>query len=90
MLGVIPEVNYPEESIDLGPGDRLCFYTDGVLETLNSHGESFGMDRLSDVVCGRASLDAAELLQQITVELAAFRGDQPPPDDVTVLVAQIK
>ena len=45
-IGIMPEAEYEEERIQLAAGDSLVFYTDGVLETLNRHGEAFGLDRL--------------------------------------------
>ena len=46
MLGIVPEEQYREKSVQLEPGDRLCFYTDGLVEARNGMGEGYGTDRL--------------------------------------------
>lgn len=89
MLGIMPEVEYAEEKILLAPGDRLCFYTDGVTDALNADGEPFGSERLRDLLRDVGSLPADEIVNQIYLELAEFRGDQPPSDDTTVVVAAV-
>ena len=32
LLGVVPDPNFEDRSLSLGPGDALVFYTDGVIE----------------------------------------------------------
>ena len=45
MLGIVPEEQYRERWVQLEPGDRLCFYTDGLVEARNGMGEGYGTDR---------------------------------------------
>ena len=42
----MPGEVYREKTIQLTEGDRLCFYTDGLIETRNEIGENFGTERL--------------------------------------------
>jgi sigma-B regulation protein RsbU (phosphoserine phosphatase) len=37
---------YGDEAVSLHPGDRLYFYTDGVVEALDASEQEFGYDRL--------------------------------------------
>ena len=37
---------YPEQTVDLGPGTRMLFYTDGITEAMNAADDEFGPDRL--------------------------------------------
>jgi phosphoserine phosphatase RsbU/P len=90
MLGVLEEVAYPELTIDLEPGDRIVFYTDGVTEANNASGEMFGADRLMESIRNADNQDAAGLLRHIEDGLQDFRGDRPVNDDVTILVAEVK
>ena len=46
LLGVLPNAPYVRGSVELGPGDVLLAYSDGVLETLNNSEEEFGMNRI--------------------------------------------
>ncbi len=90
MLGIMDDVAYPEMTINLDPGDRLVFYTDGVSEASNGNGDMFGVERLVEAVSDAAGRNAEELLQHIEERLQDFRGDQHASDDVTILVAAVK
>src|SRR5439155_11633436 len=46
MLGIMPNAVYDEKSLTLEPGDRLCLFTDGVLDSRNLAKETFGLQRL--------------------------------------------
>ena len=43
---MIEHAAYDDEAVILQPGDRLYFYTDGVIEALDSSEREFGYDRL--------------------------------------------
>jgi sigma-B regulation protein RsbU (phosphoserine phosphatase) len=90
MLGVIAEADYPEETVTLGRGDRVCFYTDGVVEAMNATGETYGGGRLQALLTAHAAEPAADILRGIESDLNWFRGDQGHGDDVTLLVAEVR
>lgn len=48
-LGVIPDMNYAQVTIQLTVGDRLIFLSDGVVEAANPQGELFGFERTQQV-----------------------------------------
>lgn len=90
MLGVMEDVEYTEDTIVLQSGDRLCFYTDGVIEATDPKGHQFGIHNLEDVLLVGGKKSAAEILQSVLLYLDSFRGHQPPSDDVTLLVGEVK
>jgi sigma-B regulation protein RsbU (phosphoserine phosphatase) len=45
-IGMIEHATYDDETVTLQPGDRLCFYTDGVIEALDASEQEFGSERL--------------------------------------------
>jgi sigma-B regulation protein RsbU (phosphoserine phosphatase) len=45
-VGMIDNAVFQENLLMLAPGDRLCLYTDGVIEALNAAEEEYGIDRL--------------------------------------------
>jgi serine phosphatase RsbU (regulator of sigma subunit) len=49
-LGLKPDERYENLEMLLAPGDRLTFYTDGLLEARDSSGELFGFERLTELV----------------------------------------
>ena len=49
-LGILADATFSEQQVDLGPGDVLVAYSDGVTEAANSAGEFFGEDRLKEAI----------------------------------------
>lgn len=45
-IGMIEHAIFDDEAVTLQPGDRLYFYTDGVIEALNASEQEFGHARL--------------------------------------------
>jgi sigma-B regulation protein RsbU (phosphoserine phosphatase) len=45
-IGMIADATFDDEAVMLQPGDRLYFYTDGVIEALNPSEQEFGYARL--------------------------------------------
>ncbi|MFO0824058.1 MAG: PP2C family protein-serine/threonine phosphatase [Gemmataceae bacterium] len=90
MLGIMPEEQYREKTVRLEVGDRLCFYTDGLIEARNEIGETFGMERLQACVATHGAEPAESLTQHIVNWQRAFRGSQALTDDVTLVVAELR
>lgn len=71
------------------PFDRIgCLAvvcTDGVFESVNKAGEPFGRERFLDAVREARSGDAGAVVRGVIRALAAFQGEVPLADDVTVV-----
>ncbi|HLW65294.1 MAG TPA: SpoIIE family protein phosphatase [Gemmataceae bacterium] len=89
MLGILPDTRYEERSIRLEPGDRLCLYTDGVIECRNSGDENFGPERLEAFLRQAGAMPAAVMAQRLVEQLTDFRADRAALDDTTVLIAEL-
>lgn len=84
-LGLFPEEVYENTTLNLVPGDRLVFYTDGITEAVSEAGEMFGERRLDGILSSACGGSAHELVDDILREVAAFTNDAPPVDDQTLL-----
>jgi serine phosphatase RsbU (regulator of sigma subunit)/putative methionine-R-sulfoxide reductase with GAF domain len=89
-LGVLEQVEFHEDVVDLEPGDAVVLYTDGLTEATNAKRELFGRHRLAEVLRAHHYLSAEELARAIDVTIAEFVGDAPQADDFTLLVAKRK
>jgi sigma-B regulation protein RsbU (phosphoserine phosphatase) len=83
LLGVTPQAAYADACVELGPGDVIVIYTDGLSEARRGD-DLFGTRRLREVVDAHAAGSAAELMRGLLDAAQAF-ADQPL-DDVTVVV----
>jgi sigma-B regulation protein RsbU (phosphoserine phosphatase) len=88
-LGLAADLDYPGNTVQLEPGDRLAIYTDGIDEAFNEQGEMFGFDRFNHCLAqtGQAPLAAAgtDIFAAIDRHAAAT----PQSDDITLLLLQL-
>jgi sigma-B regulation protein RsbU (phosphoserine phosphatase) len=85
-LGILDESDYRETRLELASGDRIVFYTDGIVEAMNEKEEIFGFERLLEVVQEARSMNAESLLKEILVKVSGFSGGAAQHDDLTVIV----
>ena len=85
-LGILESAEYQETRLQLSPGDKIVFYTDGIVEAMNEQEEMFGFERLLEVVQGAKPMTADSLLKEIIDRVRVFVGDAPQHDDLTVIV----
>ena len=85
-LGVIEHAQMADRFIDLAPGDRLFFYTDGVTEAFAASGEAFGEDRLQEVLLNSQAQTAHALLDELDQAVTTFVAEHPVSDDITLIV----
>jgi serine phosphatase RsbU (regulator of sigma subunit) len=86
-VGVIPDISFKTQQIELEPGDLLVGYTDGVTEARSPKDEFYTRDRLQSLLT-QPLKSAAETLERIKTNLFAFIDVAPRSDDVTMLAVQ--
>jgi sigma-B regulation protein RsbU (phosphoserine phosphatase) len=84
MLGAFARWTCREASVDLGRGDALVLYSDGVTEAGIEVGEEFGDLRLEQVLREHAGAPASTLVQKVIDGVSRFSGVSRS-DDVTVV-----
>jgi sigma-B regulation protein RsbU (phosphoserine phosphatase) len=89
-LGILEDAQYQETKIQLAPGDRVVFYTDGIVEAMNKQEEIFGFDRLLEVVQEASAMNAEALLKEILDRVNVFVGGASQHDDLTVIVVSVE
>jgi serine phosphatase RsbU (regulator of sigma subunit) len=89
ILGILPEVEYDNNTIQLQVGDRLVLYTDGVIESMRPDHAQFGIQRLRECILDCQGQSGITLTQRIADQLIEFRGRSPITDDVTVLALDL-
>ncbi len=84
-LAALENIEYSDETIALGKGDRLFLYTDGVPEAKAPDGSRFGADRMLEILNRGRELAPEELLGSVNQEVFDFTGDNDLFDDVTMM-----
>lgn len=92
LLGVIEDVQFPEKTVELGHGDVLIIYTDGITEAYADDFTEFGLRRLRDVVTSlfedSPDASAETILDAIQDAVRGFVGSTLQYDDMTLLVVR--
>jgi len=89
VVGLFPDVQYPEATTLLRRGDIFLAYSDGVTEPENDYGE-FGEERLIDIVRQNRHLPLARITEIVTAAVDDWIGDNEQPDDVTLVLARAR
>lgn len=85
VLGIMPELEYDQNSVTVSPGDTLFCYTDGITEAMNEAGEQFGMERMRQAFAETPPRDAQHAVEIMFDMVNAFAGDAIQSDDITCL-----
>jgi sigma-B regulation protein RsbU (phosphoserine phosphatase) len=86
VLGVLPNFEFDESTVNLEVGDLLVIYTDGFSEAINPAMEEFGEDRLLEIARGLGDQSAQQILETLSEEVRIFCGAEPQFDDMTIMV----
>ena len=86
LVGAMPGVEYLPFKDALEPGESCFLYTDGLTEAMNSGKELYGDERLTACLASHAGDAPRALHEAVFADICAFRGDEPPSDDITMLV----
>lgn len=88
VLGILPIAPYSEQRTELGKGDVLVIYSDGVTEATNPADEEFGETRLIEVVRKHRAQPAEVIVSAVMDAVAQFSESAPQADDITLIVAR--
>ncbi len=78
-----------EKEVPIADGDVFIFYTDGISEAMDQHGEEFSEQRLIKLVNKHANLSAEDILAAVKSEIDTFTGAAPQHDDFTMVVVKV-
>jgi serine phosphatase RsbU (regulator of sigma subunit) len=87
-LGILAIAPYSEQRMNLGPGDLLVVYSDGVTEATNANYDEFGEERFIEVLSRNRAQSAEIIVDAVTSALTEFAAGAPPADDITLVVAK--
>jgi len=83
-LGLIQGLTYEEKESDIGPGDSVLLYSDGIIEAHDPTGDMYGFPRLKADM--ETELAGTELLDELLERLHAFTGrGWEQEDDITMV-----
>ena len=80
-LGIF-ENDYSNKTIDLGAGDTVLMYTDGVIEAEGWNKERYGTERLVKLL---EKSDDEDIISAVASDVSLFGEGRDQTDDITML-----
>lgn len=87
FLGVIP-FDYELEIVAFGRDDILVFFSDGVVEAMDSNNVLFGDDRLIELIVSNRGNSVEEILDKIITEVLNHELLTSQSDDITLAIVK--
>lgn len=88
-LGLWEDVQFPQSSVSIKPGQIIVLFSDGIVEARNPEGKYFGKDGLKNVVRKFGDISAKMLVLSILDAVTEFRAEGEQEDDMTVMVIKM-
>lgn len=89
-LGDLVDPYYENYTVQLDSGDKILFYSDGLVEAKSKSGQVYGEERLENLLSENHTLDSAKLNNVIKDDLFNFIGlDERLDDDTTLLIMEV-
>jgi sigma-B regulation protein RsbU (phosphoserine phosphatase) len=85
FLGKIQHLDYETKKIQLGAGDSLFLYTDGVSEAMNSAMNMYQEERLEAYLKTAFDASITDMVRGSIADIRKHTLDAPQSDDITVL-----
>jgi sigma-B regulation protein RsbU (phosphoserine phosphatase) len=87
VLGVFTDAGYEQGHIQIGSGDRILMFTDGVTEARNADDEEFGEERLVAAAVANRACSAPAMEARLSEYVSSFTGGTLQDDATLILVA---
>ena len=88
-VGVMPQMDFTENRLELHAGQSIAVYSDGIIEAIREEdGELLGEERLVKLLKQESATEATEILTFLEQEVREWCGDSGLQDDVSALLLQ--
>jgi phosphoserine phosphatase RsbU/P len=87
VVGLFPDCDYGEETVELYQGDIFIAFSDGMTEPENDFGE-FGEERLIETIAAYRDLPLPRITEHAVSAIQDWIGATEQPDDITLVLAR--
>ena len=88
VVGLLPNVSFEQQTIQLQPGDLLAIFSDGIPEAENAAGEQFEGHRLAEILIEHSRRPLDEIIRMVTDGVRSWAYDFENQDDTTIVLAR--
>lgn len=90
VVGLLPQCEYSQDSLQLHAGDVLVAFTDGISEAMNLADEEWGEEQLLETLKQCDGKSAAETVACVIAAADQFTAGAKQYDDMTVVVMKVE
>ena len=90
ILAIMDDTEYEKNEVDLGIGDKIFLYTDGVTEATSDKDELYGENRLLDFLNNHKEETVTDTIKGVKQDIVRFIGTAEQFDDITMLEVLLK
>lgn len=87
-LGEKPDSIYTDFEMKINKGDKIVFYTDGIVDVKSPEGDLFGERKFLKSLANINSSKVSETVNSVFSELSEYRKETPLDDDVTLVLVE--
>jgi serine phosphatase RsbU (regulator of sigma subunit) len=88
LVGAFSFATYESLPLQLGEGDLLVAYSDGLTEAEDKNGEQFGEDQLKNIILAEARSGSKHLEQKLLEAIQNFTLGRAQTDDITIVIVE--
>ncbi len=89
FIGMFEGTDYEDNTIDLISGDKICLFTDGIMETVDPEGNLFGRENIIRVIQEGECKSLNEISNNLFSKVIEHMGDAGQDDDITFLLIEL-
>jgi len=87
-FGIDASADYHSQAVEIGPGDLLVIFTDGLPEAVNTADVEYGEERIEQRVATLVHESAALVLSVLMSDVDAYVGPARQHDDITCMAVR--
>jgi serine phosphatase RsbU (regulator of sigma subunit) len=87
-LGLVKKARFGQVEYPVEKGDRILFFTDGIIEQKNPRGEFYSEDRLRKIFQSLIIRNADGIVDHIYEDVKSFASGKAAEDDITLLLLE--
>ncbi len=87
-LGLVQKAEFGMVEMQLEAGDRILYFTDGIIEQKNEEKKMYSENRLRSVFRELVLSEETDILNKLYDDVKGFAGDLPLEDDITLLLLE--
>lgn len=88
MLGIMDPVDFKGDSIEIGPGQKLIMFSDGIPEARNKKGDFFSDEAFEEWLLEHKSLSPSQMMMNLLKTIEHFANGESQSDDITLIIIE--